>query len=266
MIKTSIRASMRPQRGSDVHPLKWAFEQASAMGFDGLELCTHAGRWGQFSTWMTPELRQGIKDLAREYKMSVFSLSADWAWEYAIFFPDYKDWKKGVEFMAADAQLAQELGAHTILLHFGDAKGTWDEAKALLRDVAQAGEQYGVRFGFEANIWANTTGFGGMDSLIRMVDEIGSPYFGIYLHNAWPRGQGRGGGFPLHEEIEMCGERLVQAMHSSSLVDGRVEIDWPKAFAAMKKYFPNGAYTFEVSWDTVAESKKVLDEMIAKYW
>ncbi len=260
-MKVSIRASMRPQRGSDVHPLKWAFEQGSALGFDGLELCLQAGRWGQFSTWMTPEMRQGIRDLSKQYGMSIPSLSADWAWSYAIFYPEYKGWGHAVSLMAEDAKLAKEVGAKTILLHFGDAKGSWDDAKALLKDVAQAGAASGVRFGFEANIWSNTTGFGQMDSLVRMVDEVASPYFGIYLHNAWPRG-----GRPLEEEITMAGDRLVQAMHSSALVDGRVQIDWPKAFAAMKERFADGAYTFEVSWDTVAESKKILDEAIAKYW
>ena len=64
----------------------------------------------------------------------------------------------------------------------------------------------------------------------------------------------------------MAGDRLAQAMHSSSLVSGRVELDYEKAFAAMKQSFANGAYTFEVGWDTVSESKKLLDEMIAKYW
>ena len=55
-------------------------------------------------------------------------------------------------------------------------------------------------------------------------------------------------------------------MPSSSLLDGRVQIDWPKTFAAMKKHWPDGAYTFEVPWETAAENKKVLDEAIAKYW
>jgi hypothetical protein len=92
-----------------------------------------------------------------------------------------------------------------------------------------------------------------MDSLTKMVDEVGSENFGIYLHNAFPRG-----GLPLHEEIEASGARLVQAMHSSSLVDGRIEIDWPKALKAMETYFPDGAYTFEVPWETAEANIKAV--------
>ena len=165
-----------------------------------------------------------------------------------------------MRFLAKDAELASELGAHTILIHFATSQGSWDECKALIKDVAAAGEQYDVRMGFEANIWASTTGFGGMDSLKKMVDEVGSHYFGIYLHNAWPRG-----GLPLEREIEEAGDRLLQAMHSSSLVSGGVEIDWAKTFAAMKTRFSDGAYTFEVPWEEAAENKRIIDEVIAKY-
>jgi hypothetical protein len=256
-MKISIRAHLQPVRGSDVHPLKWAFERGKELGYDGLELCMRADRNG-FVTNMRPEWRAGIAELSREYGMPIYSLSGDWAWAYAVFNPTYKEWDKGVAFLAKDAELAQELGAHTILVHFATSQGSWDDCKALLKDVAAAGEQYGVRFGFEANIWASTTGFGGMDSLLRMVDEVGSRYFGVYLHNAWPRG-----GLPLEQEIEMAGERLVQAMHSSSLVSGGVEIHWPKVFAAMENRFVGGAYTFEVPWEEAEANIQALRAALA---
>jgi sugar phosphate isomerase/epimerase len=215
---------------------------------------------GGFVTFLSPEIRQGIKDLSAQYRMPIYSLSADWAWAYSVFNPAYKDWGRGVEFLAEDAGLARELEAHTILVHFATSQGSWEDCRALLRDVAAAGRENGVRFGYEANIWAGTTGFGGMDTLLRMVDEVGSPHFGVYLHNAWPRG-----GAPLEQEIEQCGDRLVQAMHSSSLVSGGVEIDWPKTFDAMRKHFPEGAYTFEVPWEEAEANKKIVDGVVAKY-
>ena len=258
-MRISIRASMRPVRGSDVHPLKWAFEEGSRVGFDGLELCMGANR-NSFAPFWTEELKEGTKELCAEYDMPIYSLSTDWAWAYACFFPDLKDWGQGVEFMAQDAKLAKELGAHTILMHFATGKGSWEDCKALLKEVATAGEENGIGFGYEANIWERL-GFGGLDSLCRMTDEIGSLYFGVYLHNAYPRG-----GLPLHEEVEVAGERLVRAMHSSVLVSGRVEIDFQKAFAAMKKHFADGVYTFEIPWAVAEENKKFIDQMIAQYW
>ena len=261
-MKTSIRASMRPVRDSDVHPLKWAFEEGSKLGFDGLELCMQAGSWSSSSLagdW-TSESIEGVKSLCEQYKIAIYSLSSDWAWNYATFFPELKGWGRGVELIADDAKLAKALGAHTILMHFATSKGSWEDCKALLKDVAAAGEETGVALGYEANIWERL-GFGGLDSLCRMTDEIGSSYFGVYLHNAYPRA-----GLPLHEEVEMSGKRLLKAMHSSSLISGRVEIDFEKAFAAMKTYFSDGVYTFEVPWEEAEENKKLLDEMIAKYW
>jgi len=258
-MKTSIRASMRPVRGSDVHPLKWAFEEGSKLGFDGLELCMSANH-NSFAPFWTEEWKDEAKELCAEYDMSIYSLSSDWAWAYACFFSNLKEWGKGVEFIAEDGKLAQELGAHTILMHFATSKGSWEECRALLKDVAAAGEEHGVVFGYEANIWEQL-GFGGLDSLCRMTDEIGSPHFGVYLHNAYPRA-----GLPLHEEVEMAGEWLVQAMHSSDLVSGRVEIDFLKAFKAMKTYFADGVYTFEISWEVAEANKKLIDERIAKYW
>jgi hypothetical protein len=258
-MKVSIRASMRPVRGSDVHPLRWAFEEGSRLGFDGLELCLSANR-NAFSTFWTDEMKAGAKALCSEFDMPIYSLSSDWAWAYACFFPALKDWGKGVECVAEDAKLAQELGAHTILTHFATSKGSWEDCRAMLKDVAAAGEEYGVVLGYEANIWERL-GFGGLDALCRMTDEVGSPYFGVYLHNGYPRA-----GLPLHEEAEVSGERLVKAMHSSVSVSGQVEIDYEKAFAAMKKYFADGVYTFEIPWDVADENKKLIDEMIAKYW
>lgn len=260
-MKVSIRASLRPRRGSDEHPLKWAFDEGSKLGFDGLELCMEAGAWSfdLAGSWKE-ELTDGIKELCQQYGMSIYSLSSDWAWAYASFFPELKGWGRGVELIADDAKLARELGAHTILMHFATSKGSWEDCRALLKDVAAAGEESEVALGYEANIWERL-GFGGLDPLCRMTDEVGSPNFGVYLHNAYPRA-----GLPLHEEVKKAGERLVKAMHSSSLTSGRVQIDFEKAFAAMKNYFPDGVYAFEVSWDEVKASKDLLDEMIAKYW
>jgi hypothetical protein len=64
----------------------------------------------------------------------------------------------------------------------------------------------------------------------------------------------------------MAGERLVRAMHSSSLLSGQVEIDFEKAFAAMKDRFADGAYTFEIPWEEAGGNKDLLDEMIVRYW
>jgi L-ribulose-5-phosphate 3-epimerase UlaE len=66
--------------------------------------------------------------------------------------------------------------------------------------------------------------------------------------------------------VEKAGKRLVQAMHSSSLTSGQVEIDFEKAFTPIKQYFGEGAYTFEIPWEVAEENKVRIDDAIAKYW
>jgi sugar phosphate isomerase/epimerase len=229
------------------------------LGFDGFELIMQANRFTFVSAW-DETLRERTQTLIREYNMPIFTLCSGWAWAYATFFPNVRDWARGVEILAQDAKLAKDLGAHTILMHFGSSKGSWQDCRAALRDVAAAGQEHGIVFGYEANIW-NLIELDGFEGLLRMVDEVGSPYLGVYLHNAYPRD-----GLPLHQEIERAGPRLVQAMHSSSLTSGQVEIDFAKAFSAMKAHFGEGAYTFEIPWDVAEENKAVIDEMVAQYW
>ncbi|MAF09425.1 hypothetical protein CMK11_03150 [Candidatus Poribacteria bacterium] len=259
-MKTSIRAQPRHARGSDEHPLRWAFEEGSRIGFDGLELCMPPGgaRAGLAATW-TPELIESTRGLCSEFGMSIFSLSSDWAWQYAAFFPELSGWERGAELIADDATLARSLGAHTILVHFGTSRGPWDDCRAVVEKIAAAAEETGIVLGYEANIWERL-GYGGLDSLCRMVDEVGSDHFGVYLHNAYPRG-----GLPLHEEIDVAGDRLVQAMHSSSLTGGRVEIDFARAFEAMAARFADGAYTFEVPWGEAEANLRHLDRMVADH-
>lgn len=261
-MKIAMRAAAETMWDSDVydvHPLTWAFEEAKKLDFDALELILRAEPGGMAS-WWDEKWKTDARCMIEEYGISISSLCSGWAWSYSLYFTELKEWASGIEFLAQDARLASDLGAPAILVHFGTSRGSNEECKALLKDVAAIGEENGVAFGYEANIWAGT-GMGNFDDLLRMVDAVASPGFGVYLHNGYPRA-----GLPLHEEIEKAGDRLVKAMHSSSLVSGQVEIDFEKAFAAMKRYFTDGVYTFEIPWDQAEVNKKLIDEMVTKYW
>jgi len=54
-------------------------------------------------------------------------------------------------------------------------------------------------------------------------------------------------------------------MHSSSLVAGRVQIDWEKAFDAIKTHFADGVYTFEVEREEAEANKRIINEVIQAY-
>lgn len=262
-MKTSIRASLRFQRDSDDHPLKWAFEEAGAMGFDGLEICMNPGgsRPAMAGSW-TDEMIQGTKDLCKQHNMSVFSFSADWAWSFSAFFPTLSGWHgRGVELMEEDAKLAGELGAEAILIHFGTSTGDWDDCRELLKQIAKAGEKHKVVMAYEASIWGRL-GLGEMDTLTKMVDEVANPYFGIYLHNWYPRR-----GKPFQDEItEAHGHNLVNPVHFSTVEPPTAEIDWPTASETIKEKLPGIIATFEIGWDVAKANKKRLDEINKEYF
>ncbi|MDQ1327662.1 MAG: Sugar phosphate isomerase/epimerase [Candidatus Poribacteria bacterium] len=106
---------------------------------------TMAGSWSKESI-------EQAKSLCKHYNMSVYSLSSDWAWAHSNNFPSLADWGKGIELIADDAKLAKELGAHTILMHFATSKGSWEDCKVLVKDVAEIGKKTGIVMGYEANI------------------------------------------------------------------------------------------------------------------
>lgn len=262
-MKTSIRASMRYKRDSDEHPLKHAFEEGSSMGFDGLEICMQGGNANPTlaGAW-SPEVIQGTRDLCSKHDMSVFSLSSDWAWGFAGFFPTLKGWQgRGVELMDEDAKLASELGADAILIHFATSKGSWEDCRSLLEGIAAAGEKYKVKMAYEASIWGRL-GLGEVETLVKMVDEVANPWFGIYLHNWYPRR-----GLPMEQEIlESGSDRLVNPVHFGTVDPPAAEIDWDKASATIKEHLPGMIATFEISWDVAAENKKRLDEINKQYF
>ena len=255
----SIRIAMDTGRDG-VTPPTAALEAVAKMGFDGIELCLEASAWRfALAASYGDETIADLVSCTQRLGLKIFSLSSDWTWAYASFFPPLSRWGRGIELIADDARLAQKLGADTMLIHFATSKGSWEDCKALCKEVAAIGEETGVRLGYEANIWERL-GFGGLDSLNRMADEVGSKGFGVYLHNSYPRA-----GLPLEQELALAGPRLVRCMHSSPLVDGRVQIDWAKAWPAIQSYLPDCVYTFEVDLERVEPSKRVVDEIIRQY-
>src|SRR5207249_940549 len=107
----------------------------------------------------------------------ISTLSADWAWGYAQYNPRLSQWERGVELLRSDVNLAADLGAGAILIHVGESQGSWDEIRSIVSRVVEEGARREVKIGFEAGIFART-GLGGLEALIRLVDELNTPWFG----------------------------------------------------------------------------------------
>ena len=248
-MKVSLRVGFR--RDDPVSPLDGVLRDCHEMGYDGIELMLNTSypygssgrRGGGRGPWssesVAPELRGQLRDSAQRHGVEIATLSADWAWGYAQFNPRLSQWDRGVELLRSDVNLAADLGAKAMLMHVGESQGTWEDIKSIVARTVEEGARREVRVGFEAGIFART-GLGGLESLIKLVDELQTPWFGVYEHCYWPRGD-----LQPHEEIQMVGHRMV-ALHSSAL---SVQVDYRRMFAALREGSYDWYWVFEVGWD-----------------
>ena len=252
-MKVSLRVGFR--RDDPVSPLDAVLRDCHEMGYDGIELMLSpsyaygpSGRRGSRGPWssesLTPDLREQLRQSARRHGVEISTLSADWAWGYAQFNPHLSQWDRGIQLLRSDVGLAADLGARAMLMHVGESQGSWDEIKRIVSETIEEAARREVKVGFEAGIFART-GLGGLESLIKLVDELKTPWFGVYEHCYWPRGE-----LQPHQEIELVGQRMV-ALHSSAL---NVQVDYPRMLGALKAVGYDWYWVFEVGWDQAQTS------------
>lgn len=254
-MKVSIRVGFR--RDDPVNALDGVLRDCREMGYDGIELMMSASypygssgpRGGGRGPWasesVSNEMRAQLRESAQRHGVEIATLSADWAWGYAQYNPRLSQWDRGVELLRADVNLAADLGAGAILIHVGESQGSWEEIRSIVTRVVEEGARRQVKIGFEAGIFART-GLGGLEALIRLVDEIDSPWFGVYEHCYWPRRRE----MQPHEEIRLVGPRMV-ALHSSA---PSVQVDYPQMLQALRDVGYDWYWVFEVGWDQARAS------------
>lgn len=259
-MKVSVRESAYRASPAEL-PLEQAFAELARLGYQGVELSTIPDREargirqrrGIWAEKLDATQRARIKEAATAQGLEIPTLSADWAWGYSEFHPTLSTWERGAELIVEDARLAADLGARAVLIHFGVSTGTWDQAKGIVRDVAAEAERSGVVLGFEGSLW-HLVGLGGQDTLVRMVDEIGSPAFRIYVH---PHGDTAA----QVRAIDEVGERIC-ALHASAL---NPAVDYGQVFAALQRAKYDWYWCFEVSQDLFASSVSGFRELLSRH-
>jgi len=254
-MKVSLRVGFR--RDDPVSPLDGVLAECREMGYEGVELMlstsypfggTPGRRGGGRGPWssesVTPELRERLRESSRRHGVEISTLSADWAWGYAQYNPRLSQWDRGVELLRSDVGLAADLGARAMLMHVGESQGSWEEIKSIVARTVEEGARREVKVGFEAGIFART-GLGGLEALIKLVDELDTPWFGVYEHCYWPRGD-----MQPHEEIRLVGHRMV-ALHSSAL---NVQVDYERMLEALREVGYDWYWVFEVGWEQAQQS------------
>jgi sugar phosphate isomerase/epimerase len=248
-------------------PIEMVFNQIAELGYDGVEIRTFpedqfgaipwTGRRRRRGIWaedLDKAARVRLRALAESAGLAVSSLSTAWVWPFSELNP-LEHWDRGVEILKKDIELSSDLGAGAILMHMGATKGTWDQIKIILCELAQEAERFGVRLGFESNLW-HRLGLGELETLMDMLEEIGNDYLGVYHHSRYPRA-----GLPPEEEVRLIGQRLV-GVHSG-LVDQ--SIDYESYFQALNDVGYDGYWVFEVKSESIIECKQAWDALMARY-
>lgn len=242
---------------------KECLQRAAEMGLDGIEFSTRAGPEGELALsghglWpqgLRKEDRAELKAYAESLNLELATLSSDWSASFSQAHPDLASWDPALDHWRQDLELAQDIGAEVILMHFTNSTGPWEDARRICQGLAALAEEHQVKVGYESNLWRRIN-LGGLEDLIRLVDEVANPWFGVYLHNSYPRS-----GESAHEEIELIGDRLV-CLHSSVLSE---DTDYEKMLQALKKYY-DGYWVFEVRGEHLEASLAGWREIMAKYW
>ena len=265
-MKVSIRVGFR--REDPVNPLDGVLRDCHELGFDGIELMLdprfqhgitglprlRRGPWS--SETVSPELREQFRASAERHQVEIATVSTDWAWGYSQYHPRLSQWDRGVDLLRADVNLAADLGARAMLMHVGESQGTWEEIRSIVSRTVEEGARREVKIGFEAGIFART-GLGGLEELIKLVDELNTLWFGVYEHCYWPRGT-----LQPHEEIQLVGHRMV-SLHS---FQPTVQVDYQRMFQALKDVGYDWYWVFEVGWDNAAQSIADWKYLMRTYW
>ena len=258
-MKVSLRVGMRDE--DPVNPLDGVLRDVKEMGYDGIVLMMNTtysfgGRRGIWASEdITPDMREQFRQSAAKHGVQIATLSSDWAWNYARFCPKLSMWERGTEILKADVNLAGDLGAKVILIHVGTSQGSWEEIRSIVKEVVAVGEKRQVKVAFEAGIFARI-GLGGLEALIKLVDELDNPWFKVYEHCYWPRGTAQ-----PHEEIALVGDRMA-CLHSGNL---NVQVDYEKMIKAIKDVGYDYFWVFEVGWDRAKENVDGYKYLWGKY-
>ncbi|MBO0730950.1 MAG: sugar phosphate isomerase/epimerase [Acidimicrobiaceae bacterium] len=264
--------------GEAGYTVPWTIAKAKELGFGGVELGTdprpntrrRPARDGQLlpsrrrrlsppGVWpeaLNADERAQLRELADQSGVAITSLSSEWIWGYSKYHPTLDDWDRGRDLLKKDMELTADLGAKVCLVpSFAETTGTWEQAKRVLSETAETAARRGVVAGVEGSIWWRA-GLGDEEELLEMIEQIGSPGLGVYGH---PQGTGTANA----DEIRMVGKHLVCLHHFAMSPD---QVDYPAMFQALRDVGYDYAWVFEVPEEDVPESKRVLDELMAKYW
>ena len=143
-------------------PLREAFHQAHAAGFDGVELAMDLT--GELSVDTTNEGLRAIREAAAEEGVELYSVASAVYWKLPFTSPDEKIAGKAMSCARRQIEIAHALGCDSVLIVPGVVSGegepfgnipydkAYDRALAAMRELAPYAKERGISLGIE-NVW-----------------------------------------------------------------------------------------------------------------
>jgi hexulose-6-phosphate isomerase len=195
-------------------PVEQAIEEASGMGFDGVELTFGTG---EFAPGISKKRCEEIRAMADVSDMTLKSVATGVHWDKALSAEDEKERKEAIEFTREYLRVAGWLGAGVALVIPGYVAVPWDDSRPVtpyqecwdnatdsLKQCLSAAEKSGVVMALE-NVW--NWFLADPVAMRTFVDQFDSDYVGVYFDVA----NCVINGFPEHW-IPVLGDRIA-AMH-----------------------------------------------------
>ena len=169
--------------------IKESLELAKKAGFEGVELALNGE--GELSLNSTEKEILGVRKVAEDLGLKLYSLSCGLCWDYRLSDDDEKMRQKAKDMIKKQLETAKILGADTILVIPGAVNVefsmpekkvaydvVYDRALEGLNELKKHAEELKVNIGLE-NVW-NKFLLSPME-MRDFIDKIGSDYVGSYL-------------------------------------------------------------------------------------
>jgi hexulose-6-phosphate isomerase len=224
-------------------------------GFDSLEFRLRDQGVGPTMQSTDAEI-EAIARMGREYGIQFRSLSCAIMWENSLSSADAEERERGRRIVLRQLEIAKILGADTILVvpaFVKDDEQSYDacykRSQEELAKILPEAEKLGIYVGVE-NVW-NKFLLSPLE-MARYVDELGSPYAGVYFDV----GNVLNFGFP-EQWIRILGKR-IKKVHlkdfktSTGNITGFVpllsgNVNWPSVVAALREIGYDDTLTAEMS-------------------
>ncbi len=241
-----------PQNRRVLRSVKWGMIQAGDSVLDKFQLCKELGYDGMELISPTKISATEILAASETTGLPVHGLVDMKHWEVRLSSPDPKKRENGRQILEQAIRDAKSFGGDSVLLVPGKVTGeeethdhVWNRSIAEIRKSIPLAARQGVRILIE-NVW---NGFCEMpDQLKDYVDEIGSPWVGVYFDIGNARKFA-----PSEQWIQTLGSRIVKLdIKDWSKKDGFCKIgdgdvDWKAVKAALMETGFSGWSTAEVN-------------------